>query len=315
MEPDKLNETRQLNGLSTGVIGLGALGAPKARHLSTQGMLAGVWNRTTAKAEALASELQVPAAESPARLAAQCDVLLICVSADKDLESVVTQSMPGLKRGQTVIDTSTVSPAVSIRLAEQLDQLGVGFVDAPVSGGVEGAKKGALAVMAGGEFATFSRVLPVLEAFSSTVTHMGPVGSGQATKAVNQVIVGGVAEAVCEALALSEKLNLPSERLLSVLGAGAADSWFLRHRGLSMLQDRFETGFKLSLLLKDLKIIQSMARELHVQLPTVEAAIQDYATLVEAGYGDNDISGLIRKKRSRDFAENEETLKMQAIEK
>ena len=300
-----MNEARQRNNLRTGVIGLGAMGAPMARHLSANGMLVGVWNRTASKAEALAGELQVPVAESPAMLAAQCDVLLICVSADKDLESVVTQAMPGMKRGKTVIDTSTVSPSISIRLAEQLDKLGVGFVDAPVSGGVEGAKKGTLSVMAGGEFATFSRVLPVLETFSSTVTHMGPVGSGQATKAVNQVIVGGVAEAVCEALALSEKLNLPPERLLSVLGAGAADSWFLRHRGLSMLQDRFETGFKLSLLLKDLKIIQSMARELHVQLPTVEAAIHDYAILVEAGEGDNDISGLIRKKRNMDFAENE----------
>ena len=113
-----MNEARQLNNQRTGVIGIGAMGAPRARHLSANGMLVGVWNRTASKAEALAGELQVPVAESPARLAAQCDVLLICVSADKDLESVVTQSMPGMKRGKTVIDTSTVSPSISIRLAE-----------------------------------------------------------------------------------------------------------------------------------------------------------------------------------------------------
>lgn len=294
-----------MNELRTGVIGLGAMGTPMARHLAARELLAGVWNRTAEKAAVLASELGVPAAQSPAELAAQCNVLLTCVSADDDLEAVTMQALPGLKAGDTVIDTSTVSPGVSERLAELLDRHSVGFIDAPVSGGVEGAKKGTLTVMAGGDFAIFSRVTPVLESFSSRVTHMGEVGAGQATKAVNQVIVGGVAEAVCEALALSEKLNLPSERLLTVLGAGAADSWFLRHRGLSMLQDRFETGFKLSLLLKDLKIIQSMARELHIKLPTVEAAILDYTELVDAGDGDNDISGLIRKKRCRDAVTGE----------
>ena len=289
-----------MNELRTGVIGLGAMGAPIARNLAAHGLLAGVWNRTTERSAALASELQVPVAASPATLAGQCNVLLTCVSADEDLEAVIMQALPGLNGGDTVIDTSTVSPGVSKRLAELLGRQRVGFIDAPVSGGVEGAKKGTLTVMVGGEYAIYSRVTPVLDAFSSTVTHMGPVGSGQATKAVNQVIVSGVAEAVCEALALSEKLNLHPERLLSVLSAGAADSWFLRHRGLSMLQDHFETGFKLSLLLKDLKIIHSMARELHIQLPTVEAAICDFTELVEAGDCDNDISGLIRKKRCRD---------------
>jgi 3-hydroxyisobutyrate dehydrogenase len=127
---------------------------------------------------------------------------------------------------------------------------------------------------------------------------MGPVGSGQATKAVNQVIVCGVAEAVCEALALGEKLNLPRERLLAVLSSGAADGWFLRHRGLSMLEGHFEKGFKLSLLLKDLEIVKALARELDIYMPVVEHAAQDYAALVDAGEGNNDISGLIRLKRS-----------------
>ena len=151
--------------------------------------------------------------------------------------------------------------------------------------------------MAGGDSADISRIRPVLEAISATVTHMGPVGAGQATKAVNQVIVGGVAEAVCEALALSEKLNLPSERLLSVLGSGAAGSWFLEHRGQSMLENRFEKGFKLALLLKDLKIIRALARDLNINVGVVESAIHDYERLVEAGDGDNDISGLIKLKR------------------
>jgi 3-hydroxyisobutyrate dehydrogenase len=125
----------------------------------------------------------------------------------------------------------------------QLNNLRAGFVGAPVSGGVEGAKTGAVSVMADGKFATISHVLPVLEAFSTAVTHRGPVGSGQAGKAVNQVIAGGAAEAVCEVFALAEKLNLPPERLLSVLAEGAEDSCFLRHKSLSRLQDRFGNGF------------------------------------------------------------------------
>jgi 3-hydroxyisobutyrate dehydrogenase len=154
--------------------------------------------------------------------------------------------------------------------------------------------------MAGGDSANISRIMPVLEAISVSVTHMGPVGFGQATKAVNQVMIAGIAEAVCEALALSEKLNLPSERLLSVVGAGAAGSWFLGHRGQTMLEDRFDVGFKLSLLLKDLLICQTLAQELDISIPTVEAAINDYRKLVELGDGDHDISGLIRLKRGQD---------------
>ena len=283
--------------LRTGVIGLGAMGAPMAQHLAEKGYLEGVWNRTESKAERLAQQLGTWQAASPAELASRCDVLLTCVSADADLRSVVELSLSGLRTGSVVLDTSTVSPTTSVALAADLAKSGVGFADAPVSGGVEGAIHGRLVAMVGADLATFSRIEPVIRTFSASVTHMGPVGSGQATKAVNQVIVSGVAEAVCEALALAEKLNLPRERLLSVLSSGAADGWFLRHRGQSMLENRFEKGFKQSLLLKDLEIVRGLARELDISLPVVESAIRDYRELVAAGDGDNDISGLIRKKR------------------
>jgi len=276
------------------------MGAPMARNLAAAGLLQAVWNRSAGPAGRLAKETGAESAQSPAELAAGCDVVLTCVSADADLEEVVAKLSPGLRPGSVVVDTSTVSPLTAQRLAEGLKSRGCGFIDAPVSGGVEGAIKGTLSVMAGGDFADFERILPVLEAISSRVTHMGPVGAGQATKAVNQVIVAGVAEAVCEALALSEKLNLPSQRLLDVLGAGAAGSWFLAHRGATMLADRFETGFKPALLLKDLKIVRQLARELDITLPTVDAAIADYETLLAGGNQDNDISGLIRLKRKRE---------------
>ena len=286
--------------IRVGVIGLGAMGAPMAKHIAQAGFLQMVWNRTNVKAESITKETGASVAENPEQLAAACNVILTCVSADQDLLDVVGQLLPGVNSGSVLIDTSTVSPATANRVASSLKDAGAGFVDAPVSGGVEGAKKGTLSVMAGGDSANISRIMPVLEAISGAVTHMGPVGSGQATKAVNQVMIAGIAEAVCEALALGEKLNLPSERLLSIVGAGAASSWFLEHRGQTMLENSFDMGFKLSLLLKDLLICQGLARELDISMPTTEAAIRDYRELVALGDGDHDISGLIRLKRGVD---------------
>ncbi len=289
-----------MNDLATGVIGLGAMGAPMARHLASAGLLTGVWNRTTEKAGALARELNVTVAADPAALAAQSKVLLTCVSADGDLQAVIAAALPGLRAGSVVVDTSTVSPTTTRALAAQLARAGVALVDAPVSGGVEGARKGTLSVMAGGDSADIERIRPVLEAISARVTHMGPTGSGQATKAVNQVMVAGINEAVCEALAFSEKLNLPSERLIEVLSAGAAGNWFLDHRGRTMLADNFEPGFKCGLLLKDLRICDSLARELDMSLPVTASALEDYRVIVEEGGFDDDTSALIRRKRAAD---------------
>jgi len=283
--------------IGVGVIGLGAMGASMAKNLADAGLLNMVWNRTAGRADTFADETGVAVAADPAQLAGACNIILTCVSADEDLLSVIDQILPAITPGTIVVDTSTVSPATAQQLAARLSDADAGFVDAPVSGGVEGARKGTLSVMAGGDSANLSRIMPVLEAISASVTHMGDVGSGQATKAVNQVMIAGVAEAVCDALALSEKLNLPSERLLSVVGAGAAGSWFLDHRGKTMLNNEFDVGFKLSLLLKDLLICQSLAQDLDISLPTVEAAITDYRELVKLGDGDHDISGLLRLKR------------------
>lgn len=285
-----------------GFVGLGAMGGPMAAHLARAGQLTAVWNRTPETAhrwlQQLEPELPRPhLASDAADLAGRCQMVVVCVSRDEDVESVVTAMATALPRGALVVDCSTISPMTARAMAERLETHGVGFVDAPVSGGVEGARQGNLAVMAGGSAADFARAETVLTHFARAVYHMGPVGNGQATKAVNQVMVAGIAEAVCEALALGEKLNLPQERLLQVTGSGAAASWFLHHRGQSMLADRFKQGFKQALLLKDLDIILDLARELNSQLQTVTAARADYADLVVAGDGDNDISGLIKLKR------------------
>ena len=284
--------------MQAGYLGLGAMGAPMARRLAAAGMLVGVWNRTSAKSDAFAAELSVICAETPAELAQHCEVLLVNVSADEDVLAVIRAAMPGLRAGSVVIDQSTVSPQTARVLSAELDLLGVGFLDAPVSGGVEGAKNGTLSQMVGGDAELLARMQPLLQVFGSRITHMGAVGQGQATKAVNQVMIAGIAQGVCEALALAEKLELPQEALLSVLTGGAANSWFLERRGPTMLKDEFSVGFKLGLLLKDLNIVAAMGKPMGLNQSVVTQSIADYTALVAQGRGEEEISALIRRKRA-----------------
>ena len=282
--------------MSAGFIGLGAMGAPMARHLHGRGLLAVVGNRTAAKAQALAAELGVAAAASAADFAG-CDVVALCVSLDADVLENVQALAEVLAAGAVVIDHSTVSVDTARQAQALLAARGIGFVDAPVSGGVEGARNGKLSVMAGGSEADLAKARPVLEAYAARITHMGDTGAGQATKAVNQVLVAGINEAVCEGLALGEKLGLDAEKLLPTLMAGAAGNWFLEKRGATMLANQFVPGFKCGHLLKDLRIVEGMARDAGVQAPVVAQALADYARLVEQGQGDADTSALITLKR------------------
>ncbi len=275
-------------------LGLGAMGEPMARHIADKGFALTVWNRTAARAAALAQR-GIAVAASAGDAACGADVVLLCVSADRDVLAVIDQIAPGLKPGAIVIDTSTVSADTAREAAQRVAP--AHFLDAPLSGGVEGARNGRLSVMVGGNATTLVQSRPVLECFAARITHMGEVGAGQATKAVNQVMVAGIAEAVCEALAFGERLGLPTERLLGVLGAGAANSWFLEKRGASMLDERFDSGFKLGLLHKDLGIVRAMAERLGAHLPVVNAAYADYQTLLDEGRFDEEISALIRLKR------------------
>lgn len=277
-------------------IGLGAMGAPMARHLHDKGLLAAVGNRKQARADELAKELGVQAPDT-AGIAASCDVIALCVSADADVIGVVEALAPSLSRGDIVIDHSTVAPATAQRAARILAEVGAHFLDAPVSGGVEGAKNGKLSVMVGGEADVLERARPVLEAYGARITHMGPVGGGQATKAVNQVLVAGIAQAVTEGLALGEALGLEADRLIPTLGAGAAGNWFLEKRGATMLRNEFSVGFKLSLLHKDLGIVRGIAQDAGTDRTIIEQSLANYAELMSQGYGDDDISALIRLKR------------------
>jgi 3-hydroxyisobutyrate dehydrogenase len=282
--------------VKTGFIGLGAMGRPMAVHLHRRGLLAVVGNRTLARAEALAGELGVAAASVAADFA-DCDVVLLCVSADADVLANIDALAIALRPGSVVVDHSTVARDTAITAAARLGDHGIGFLDAPVSGGVEGARNGTLSIMVGGDAGVLERARPALDAYAARIGHMGAVGAGQATKAVNQILVAGIAQAVCEGLALGEKLGLDPERLLPTLGAGAAGCWFLEKRGATMLRDEFSVGFKLSLLHKDLGIVAAMAEQAGIRSSVIGQSLADYAELLAAGHGDDDISALIRLKR------------------
>ena len=282
----------------TGWIGLGAMGWPMAGHLHRAGHLTAVWNRSLSKSGAFAEQHEgVTGATSPTALAERCRIIMLCVSADRDLLDVVEAMLPALAPGSTLIDHSTVSPSTARQLAERLAEREVGFIDAPVTGGVEGAVKGQLAIMAGGDWDQFHAVRRLLDAYARVVHHLGHAGSGQAAKAVNQLMVSGIAEAVCEALALMDKLDLPREHMLELLSGGAAGNWFLDKRGRTMLADEFEVGFAPALLLKDLKICRSLCEEVDFESSVITQAIKDYSALLDQGETGKDISTLIRLKR------------------
>ncbi|MGH8369566.1 MAG: NAD(P)-dependent oxidoreductase [Gammaproteobacteria bacterium] len=284
--------------MKTGFIGLGAMGFPMALNLDRAGLLAAVFNRTAAKADRLAKETGCATSKSIAELAAQCDAVVICISADQDVLDVVAELAKHLKPGALVIDCSTVSAATAREAAARLAKQQIDFLDCPVSGGTEGAKQGTLAMMCGGEEAAFQRAQPVLNALGKRIVRLGPAGAGQATKAVNQIAVAGIAQAVTEALAFAEAQGLPLEQVIEVVGSGAAGAWFLSHRGPSMVRGQYPLGFKVALHDKDLAIVQQMAAAQDVQLPVVEMTRIHYQRLMQDGHGDEDISALFRLKHA-----------------
>lgn len=281
-----------MTALRTGFVGLGAMGAHMARNLHRAGLLAGVWNRTASRAAALAAETGCATPATLAELSRDCDVVVLCVSADEDVLACVDGLLPGAKDGLVVVDCSTVSGDTAREAERRLAAVGAGFVDAPVSGGVEGARDAKLAVMAGGSPGNFARVQPVLAAMGATVRHIGPTGFGQATKATNQILCAGVIQAVAEAMAFAKAEGLPLPEVIDTLGKGAGSSWYFVNRAPNIVAGRYPAGFRVRLHAKDLRICQSMAARHGVQLPVVDTTLEQYGQLVEEGHGDDDISSL-----------------------
>lgn len=284
--------------MKTGVIGLGAMGAGIAFNLHKAGHLAAFWNRSPDPAKVMSDQTGMAAAVSAAEVAALCDLIILCVSRDADVIEVVTAMLPSVKPGSVVIDTSTVSADTAKEVAAILKTVGADFLDSPVSGGVEGAKNGTMAMMIGGDEAVLEKVRPVLETIGGKIMYMGPTGSGQATKAVNQIMAAGINQAVTEALAFGQAMGLDMDKVIDVVGSGAAANWFLDHRGRTMLAGKFDPGFKVALHHKDLLICREMAKSTsNTELPAVEMTIRNYQSLMEQGHGEKDISSLFQIKK------------------
>lgn len=282
--------------MRTGFVGLGAMGLPMARNLHRAGLLAAVWNRSAAKAQAFSAETGVAAAGSLAELAEVCEAVVTCVSADADVLAVTGALGESLAAGTVVMDCSTVAADTAREAAARLAARGAEFLDCPVSGGTEGARDGTLSIMVGGEAAALQRARPVLEALGRNIVHMGPAGAGQAAKATNQIMVAGINQAVTEALAFGRAQGLPMDRLIAALEKGAAANWFLSHRGPTMVEGRYPLGFKVALHAKDLEICRRMAEADGARLPLIEMTLKHYARLLEVGSTDEDISALFRLK-------------------
>jgi 3-hydroxyisobutyrate dehydrogenase len=272
------------------------MGMPMAHNLYEAGQLGIVWNRGADRLDSFLRQHDVEPAQRPADVGRNARVVFSCVSADADLLEVVDQLAPGMDERSILVDCSTVSRDTAERVAQTLGRRRASFLDAPVSGGVEGAHNGTLAMMVGGDAKVLETVRPMLENMASRIEHMGTVGSGQATKAVNQIMAAGINQAVTEALAFARSQKLPMDKVMDVVGSGAAANWFLAHRGDSMVRNHFEPGFKIALHHKDLAICKQMCEALGVSLPVVEMTLIHYRRLIDAGFGDEDISALFREK-------------------
>lgn len=282
-----------------GFVGLGTMGAAMAANLLRAGYALQVWNRSPGPAGPLIA-LGAAASPTPKALASAVDLVVICVSDTPDVEAVLFGPegvAEGAARGSLVIDCSTISPAATREFAARLRERGVAMVDAPVSGGSEGAIHATLTIMVGGEPDDVERADAVLGAMGRTITHMGPIGAGQATKAVNQVIIAAGYLGVAEGIVLAMRAGLDPEAVVAALKGGAAQSWILENRSGRMIADSYPLGFKISLHRKDLAIALEMARSVGVVLPVASLAAQLEDGLVATGHGDEDNSALARSIR------------------
>ena len=282
-------------------IGLGTMGAGMASNILKAGHELTVHNRTREKEEILAAEGARRAA-SPKEAASGAEVIVICVSDTPDVEEIVLGNdgvIHGASAGAIVVDMSTISPTATHRMAAKLGEKGIKMLDAPVSGGSEGAQNGTLAIMAGGDTTDFESALPILEAMGKTVTHVGAIGAGQLAKAINQIIISGTYLTVAEGLTLGMKAGLDMNKVIQAISGGAANSWVLQNRAMNVVNNTYPLGFRVRLHQKDLKIALDTARELGVTLPATALVAQIENGLIAQGYGDEDISALARSIRDQ----------------
>lgn len=283
---------------SVAFIGLGVMGYPMAGHLAHAGHEVTVYNRTAEKARQWVAEHGGRSCPTPAEAATEQDFIMICVGNDNDLTDVVSGPegvLAGARSGAVIVDHTTASAEVARRLAGLAGQQGVGFLDAPVSGGQAGAEHGQLTVMVGGEEAVFDLARPVINSYARMVKLMGPVGNGQLTKMVNQICIAGLVQGLAEALHFAQCAGLDGEAAMAVISKGAAQSWQLENRHKTMLAGEFDFGFAVDWMRKDLAIVLDEARSNGAQLPVTALVDQFYAEVQKLGGGRWDTSSLIAR--------------------
>jgi 3-hydroxyisobutyrate dehydrogenase len=279
-----------------GFIGLGIMGRGMARNLLQAGFQLRVWNRTSARMEEFAAEGAGPAS-SPGDVAFHSDITITCVSDTPDVEEVILGEhgvIGGAQPGSLVIDMSTISPQATRMLAERLAEHDVHMLDAPVSGGSEGAARGTLSIMVGGEAAQYERALPALQAMGKTITHVGGHGAGQTVKLINQILVVGNALAMSEALIFAQAGGVDLQKALAAVSSGAAGSWMLSNRGPQILARDWRPGFTIDLQQKDLRLVLAAAEDLGVPLPATALIHQLYQTLQARGFGSEGNHALVK---------------------
>ena len=277
-------------------LGLGVMGGPMARHLAQKGHDVTVWNRTGEKADAWVAKVgKGRVAATPAEAIAHAEFIFMCLGDDPDVEAVFAAFSHGLKAGQVVADHTTGSAGLARKLAAEAAAKNAEFIDAPVSGGQAGAENGQLTVMCGGEAGTFAKVEPVMRAFSKQVTLIGGVGSGQLAKSVNQICIAGVVQGVAEGLHFARRNGLDEARVIEAISAGAAQSWQMQNRWKTMVDGKFDFGFAVDWMRKDLRIALDAARATGASLPLTALVDQFYADVQAEGHGRWDTSSLISR--------------------
>ncbi|MFC1857836.1 NAD(P)-dependent oxidoreductase [Thermodesulfobacteriota bacterium] len=287
--------------MNVAFIGLGTMGTPMALNILKRGHVLTVHNRTRER-EAPLVKAGASRAASPKEAAEGSEVIITCVSDTPDVETVVLGEngvIHGVRCGAVVVDMSTISPAATRKIAAALGQKGVNMIDAPVSGGSEGAQKGTLSIMVGGAAEDVEKIEPVLKTMGKTITHVGSIGAGQLTKAINQIVLAGTYWSVAEGIALGMKAGLDMEKVIQAVGGGAAGSWALTNRSGNMINNAYPLGFRVTLHRKDLNIALEVARELGVTMPVAAFVEQVETGLVTRGFGDEDISAIARSVREQ----------------
>ena len=279
-------------------LGLGVMGFPMAGHLKSKGYDVTVYNRTAAKAEAWVEKYGGKSAPTPTAAAKDCDLVMMCVGNDRDLLEVALArdgALSGMKKDAILIDHTTASADAARRIFQAAKEKGVHFVDAPVSGGQAGAENGKLTVMCGGEPGPFERAKPAMDCYGRAVTLMGAPGAGQLTKMVNQICIAGLVQGLSEGIAFAEKAGLDADLVLDVISKGAAQSWQMENRGKTMHQRKFDFGFAIDWMRKDLGICMEEARRNGAKLPVTQIVDGYYAEIQKAGHNRWDTSSLITR--------------------